>query len=319
MGKIRDILLNARIQTAGETTVGMAVGYSVGIHDPYIIGLIAVMMFGILYHGIGFTINNLFDYPYDVVDPHKQELPLVAQRLNFMHTRKATYILMWIVFISVLIYTVQILHNPYALLFFVIAVISGLFYNGRNKETNWGQVGIILAFPSMIMFAYSLDHTMNYLAVFVFIYAVLTISFLNLFSGQMKDIGVRGQANFLRACGCNTSTMSPMAISIGFLIKMAAVYVFVYLYIMYPTFNVYMAMVIAAISMFIAILMISGRPSDYRRNQIMAVGVELTAAIAFVVAFVVPLYLIIALILFPIVWLVLFNRVFFNTSFHMKV
>jgi 4-hydroxybenzoate polyprenyltransferase len=309
------------MQTAGETTVGMAIAYIAGVRSFSVIGLLGIIALGTIYHGIGFSWNNIYDYSYDKDDPHKSDLPLVAGRLDYFNTTSGLAILTAIMTVVYIYLALRFAVVPLvAVAAIILAIGGGFYYDARNKRTNRGQIGIIVAFPSLTLYAFMFTHTFDFTGILIITYATAMISYLNLFSGQMKDIGNRNQANFLRYMGSTGNGLSQRAIVVGFTIKAIALMSIAIAVAHAGFIRIVLSVSMAFASWILAIYsMAFFTDGGYRNQQIYAVLVELTGAIAFIIAFTVSPYVMLLFVAYPVVWMVLFNRYFFGSLLFMKV
>jgi len=183
-----------RIHTAALTMPITLAGYVLaGGRDP-LVGL-GWVLFGLLWHYVGFLQNNLFDLRYDRLDPEKQHFPLVRGAID---PRTA-----WIVDdVGLLLLAVAgaLLSglSPGSIVFLAVGIIAGTLYNAFSKRTLLKPIPIALCFASLPLIPYLSLRPLDRVAQLLFAFVFATIFYQIAYSGELKDIK-RGERNILLA------------------------------------------------------------------------------------------------------------------------
>jgi len=139
--------LHAAPLTWGALLAGVILA---GQRDPSM--LLMWLMFGTLYHAVGFTHNALCDMKTDRLSPHKAMFPLVSRSIT--RSSAETFYLcgaMAGVFCSVLIAK----WNQWVALLFMMAVFWGHLYNRTSKRYLVSPLTCMMAYLCLFVFGYA--------------------------------------------------------------------------------------------------------------------------------------------------------------------
>lgn len=195
ISRLVTIVSFTRIHTACLTMSVLIIAALLSGQSTWHVFLFAV--FALFFHMFGFALNNLTDYRYDLKDPYKQHFPLISGRINYRHAVYAdiagillAYVLgAWIVALE-----------PIPMAMMSVAFLAGILYNLKNKTSAFGPVLISTSFALLIpyvMFSGSINIT---LMVLYFVFAFLTMYAQISVAGFIKDIEV-DQYNMMSGMG----------------------------------------------------------------------------------------------------------------------
>lgn len=194
-----------RSHTCPATMMLVMIFYLLGGGELFSLFGLLVLVFSILIHWFSFGNNTLMDTAmgYDTKDKHKQHHPLISGKISLESAHKVihtgivilTFLGIWIALNSG--------GNPlYAIMFFMIFIVTGFAYNnGLSKVTIFGFIPITLSFTSLTLYAYYLcDSEMSELVLLCVLYMAWTLLFQISYSGHLKEIETVGE-NLLRHFG----------------------------------------------------------------------------------------------------------------------
>jgi len=211
MPALKEWIRLGRFQTASLTAAGALLGCAIGsvVAGTHVwFDYVLVFIWGNGYHFFGFYQNNLCDLKYDRLDPSKQNFPLVSGAIP-VRRAWAFWVVGFVVFYIMGAWLV-LRHSAtfwWGFFFLNSAVIWGILYNMYSKRTLWSRLAISPAFfgvPGVGYFAvgaepYSLG--VWYLAW----YAFFLVWHNNTYMGGLKDLP-SDPINLLRKWG---STAAP--------------------------------------------------------------------------------------------------------------
>jgi 4-hydroxybenzoate polyprenyltransferase len=168
------------------------------------------VLLGALIHGVAFSINNIFDLPWDRKDPNKQHFPLVQEIISPRAANVATGILT-IPLCAVLI-IIECRHGYdrslgwlAPILVFAVIMVTGLLYCEYSKRSARAQVFQVLSFGLMPLLFYLIHGGRAMLSPEIVgtTVALMCVMLMADLVGSLKDIEVDPPAaSFARALGC---------------------------------------------------------------------------------------------------------------------
>lgn len=313
------MLAFSRIHTASLTIPVLIISALLsGYSYPYIIGF---AVFALLFHGVGFALNNIADYDYDVQDPYKKHFPLITGKINYRNATMSDTIGL----IIVAVYGMVLSHGVVSVVLLSLAIIFGIVYNFRNKTSKYAQIYISLSFSLLIPYVmFGRDDTIVMILYTVF--AFFTMMYQIGVSGYIKDVEVP-QYNMMSAMGMkliggqimfSQKNRTYAAILRIIVIISGAVVIYfgknaiVYLipFAMVQILTVIHGNKLVTTQRWIRNVMLK-RMSMVEILNYMSIAVGLGAYYG-------PWW-VIFLIVFPMVWFVSFNRIFYGTSMFPRV
>lgn len=192
-----------RVHTAALTWAIALLGYGLAGGKIFSIEAFLFAFFGFLWHLVGFTDNNVFDYQYDVKDPAKQHFPLVKGQVTVWDADLIVKI-----GVSILaVYGAWLAQaKAPALVAMLIGITTGFIYNRYNKVHLWKPIPISLCFAAVPMFTFlSTGQSPNFLTWLVMAYVFMQVWYQIAVSGEMKEIEIPAENNILRKLGARVS------------------------------------------------------------------------------------------------------------------
>lgn len=139
--------LHAAPLTWGTLLAGVVLA---GQRDPFT--LLQWLLFGTLYHAVGFTHNALCDMKTDSLSPHKAMFPLV----NGSITRSSAETLYLCGALLGVVYSVYLAKwNQWVALLFMFAVFWGHVYNRTSKQYLVSPLACAMAYLCLFIFGYA--------------------------------------------------------------------------------------------------------------------------------------------------------------------
>jgi len=332
------VLIHSRIHTASLTIPVAMIGYILsGRVDVLSLTLIAVI--ALLFHGVGFSWNNIFDYSYDRMDKNKTHFPIISGDIDYKRTVNATIIATVITLLIAIITDGNIISDA----MFIVAIVFGFIYNIYNKRTLIATVYISLSFASIPVYAYffrwsDLLHIIgnapiNYtplIPTFMFIFSFLTMMFQISVSGYLKDMEVP-QKNLLIWMGGrvqdNVLHSSPLMIAYSIITRLLPV-VSVLVFIPLLHFNlifVILFLVLEGVTVYLTIMMLQSVTYDRKRELKRMSMIEIINyfSYVFITASLVTRHIMLQyitfMILFPVIWFIVMNRIMWGTDLYPNV
>lgn len=177
-----------RVHTASLTMAGAVVGGLLAGGSPGMLALLAG--WALLYHAAGFALNNVADYKADLKDPAKTHFPLVTGEISLDAAR--VFVLVGIA-ASILGGWAIAFHSlsfwP-ATVFLMVAHVAGINYNLQSKKALHAPGWICLAFGSIPAYAYLAAGGPNEPGLWslLVLYALGIMAFQISVSGDLKDL-----------------------------------------------------------------------------------------------------------------------------------
>ena len=315
MHRFVEILSFTRIHTASLTVSVVVIAALLSSYSITYVALFAV--FALLFHMFGFSINNIMDYRYDLTDPYKRHFPSISGSINMGHAMVASMIG------TVLSYIYGAWLVGFAILpviFLSVALIAGIVYNFINKVSAFGPFLISLSFASLIPYVMLSLHGTQNIIVFYAAFAFLTLYYQIGVSGYLKDIEV-DQYNFMSRLGMKliagkiTFTDDNRNYAFGLRVAILTVGLVVAGLI---GFNLITATVFVAIQ-----LVVIGRSIHMLKNnawirtnylkQMSMIEILNYFSLAILFAPMYGMWWMAFLVVFPILWFMAFNKMFFGT------
>lgn len=312
-----------RLQTAGFTVAISLLGYYLAGGKIFSVYGFYILLFSLLFHACGHLDNNVCDLKYDLRDPSKKHFPLVSGEILFERARKACYLALWLIVLSGLFLS----NGSLASIFFLVLGVSmGLAYNRVNKRVYWKPIPFALSFISLPCFFYYANASLTTMVFILYcIYGFLALSWELGVGGELKDINNPAEKNILRRLG--------VAVEDGKIVfsfrSEAYVWSFKVLnYFVGVGVLIFLAMsLVNAVAYWIswgmALFFVNGLGSsgEWNRKRRMRdlVLVELFTYLAVVVALALPLIEAVTMVVFPVAWLITFNRIIWSSGLTPRV
>lgn len=322
---IRDWLQIGRMHTsAAETGLLLIIAYLAHVPPVY---WPFYLLFGLLYHFVGFGYNSLFDYEkYDRYDDNKAHHPLnrgvlkpdgVMRVLNsFMVVGVLFFFGLWLLNSYHEAYSMSVLTISFII--FVVGIILGFAYNLYSK-LNKIIAGLTISF-SYAMIALSIymisGGTLNNSIMLVIAWIIFYILFQIWIGGEAKDITNEHEKNLLRDMGCKAHQNGKLIYSIpamGFFLLLASMKIVLNVAILgipQPPRIIMLVPILAILVLYPTILF----ATNGHRQLLKVLGAgEALSYIAFALAVTAnPIYILI-FVLVPVVVFILLNRIMWNT------
>ncbi|MEM2941392.1 MAG: UbiA family prenyltransferase [Thermoproteota archaeon] len=155
------------------------------------------LLFGLLWHYVGFLQNNILDYEYDRRDPEKQHFPLVSGRIKLVDAVVVESVGLIVLAVSGLLLGGR---NTYSTTFLIAGIVSGTLYNLTSKKTLLKPIPIAICFASLPAISYTSVRPPDTTMWLLFFAVFTTILYQIGFSGELKDIR-QGERNILLRLG----------------------------------------------------------------------------------------------------------------------
>ena len=196
--RLTDFLEIGRIHTASLTMPAAALGYLIGggtWDEPM---MAFWLFFALLFHYVGFLLNNIFDLPYDRQDASKAHFALVDGRISL---KDAWTIEIIGVAMALALVILVSWGKLLAALTGMAAILLGVLYNAVSKRTTLSPLLITASFTSLFLFPYLTRAAgRKDLALLVALFMVLLMLFQIGYEGYLKDIEA-DKLNLLRRLG----------------------------------------------------------------------------------------------------------------------
>lgn len=187
-----------RIHTAALTSSVLVLGYVLAGNPLFSLKSVVWWLWGVLFHAAGFLNNNLMDYRYDKLDPHKSHFPLVRGDVGYEAAVQLDCVLLTAMGIAGALLSNA---NPVALLFLAVCTASGFAYNWISKVSLLAPIPISACFGLLIGFPYFAEGgELNVLISLSLAFWLATIAYQIAYSGYYKDM-LSDKVNLLRRLG----------------------------------------------------------------------------------------------------------------------
>lgn len=318
---LKEWITQTRIHTACLTMAGTVLPIALINNSLYHLDVLFFALWALIFHATGFTHNNVCDYKYDKVDPGKQHFP-------WIHDPKAYEKMKWVVYIGTLIglYFGLWLSNGefWSMAFLIIAIGAGYAYNYVCKKTIWSFVFITISFTSLPLFAFfSTGIPFGGVWIWVSIYAALLMTFQIAVEGELKDF-LCDEANLLRSLGMRLDgiTLCQSFRSMAFIwgLKVTGVAVSSIIIALNSSEMMDLAIISLAAPVALLILVVTynmTKTQTWNRAKAlreMATIEILTYWLLIIsLAKLMNLDMIIAFLLFPVIWFITWNKIMWGT------
>ena len=277
-------------------------------------------MFGLIFHYVGFLQNNCIDYKYDRKDPNKQHFPLVRGDINVYHANLVQQI--GLVVIALL--GIALMNgNIVAWIIMLAAMGAGTLYNKVSKTSLTSTFWICLTFSPLFLFSYlSTGGEMDQTAWLIFFFINLQIAFQIGYSGYLKEIGSLEQVNLLRKMGARVKDgiFEPKyTLIFGSLLRGATIILLVL--IASELIEWILVLSFFAVSQVFVFMIMKRRKWERDKDLIRMSLVEALTYFTLPVAIgsIIGWDAVAFLIIFPLIWFVMWNRLIWGTKFTPRV
>lgn len=199
MSSLKDWLTFFRIHTAALTQGAFLLGYLLAGGKIGEIGALAWILYGTLFHAVGFSMNNLMDYKADKEDPSKKGHPLISGAISYETGVDVTCVLLFLLLLTGIMLTKV---SALAMWLLIFCVAMGVVYNLASKVYLWAPVPITLTFGPLPAVSYFATGGTNIIIIsLVVAYFICQIWWQIAISGYLKELEVEEQPNLLRSWG----------------------------------------------------------------------------------------------------------------------
>ncbi len=298
----------------------LVIGYLMAGGEIWSLETLWWAMFGLLWHAIGFLQNNIFDLNADKNDPNKQHFPLVRGDINVYHANLVQQI--GLVVIALL--GIALMNgNIVAWIIMLAAMGAGTLYNKVSKTSLTSTFWICLTFSPLFLFSYlSTGGEMDQIAWLIFFFINLQIAFQIGYSGYLKEIGSLEQINLLRKMGARVKDgiFEPKyALIFGSLLRGATIILLVL--IASELIEWILVLSFFAVSQVFVFMIMKRRKwerdKDLKRMSLVEALTYFTLPVA--IGSIIGWDAVAFLIIFPLIWFVMWNRLIWGTKFTPKV
>ena len=311
-----------RFHTVPATLLLVVGFWLVGGGNLFSFEAIAIFIYAILLHSIGFGHNSLMDVAkgYDQQDPHKQHFPLVKGTIDL----NTAHIIIQTLMILTALYSIAIalfLANN-AILFIIFIFLHTVFGHAYNDSLDkatafkWIPIGLCYAFLGLgAFFISAVDFNIFVIlgAVYVFMQIVFQIGW----EGELKDIEATAEASMLRRLKCkleNDIFRCPLKAKIfGYASKIINILVGLIVVLMLDDVIVYL--VFSFVMMELLVELVNDRFYIRHKELVKMSVMEVLTVYAIIVAFspIIGYLEATALMIFGILWFVIFNKILWGT------
>ena len=298
----------------------LIIGYLMAGGELWSLDTLWWAIFGLIFHGIGFLQNNIFDLAVDKKDPNKQHFPLVRGDINVYHANLVQQI--GLVVIALL--GIALMNgNIVAWIIMLAAMGAGTLYNKVSKTSLTSTFWICLTFSPLFLFSYlSTGGEMDQTAWLIFFFINLQIAFQIGYSGYLKEIGSLEQINLLRKMGARVKDgiFEPKyTLIFGSLLRGATIILLVL--IASELIEWILVLSFFAVSQVFVFMIMKRRKWERDKDLIRMSLVEALTYFTLPVAIgsIIGWDAVAFLIIFPLIWFVMWNRLIWGTKFTPKV
>lgn len=186
-----------RIHTASLTFPAVLLGAIIG-GETDLFRLLNFVLWAILFHGVGFAANNVFDIEYDRTDPHKSHFPLVTGEISLENAKSFVFFGSCVGSVWGLLLTNL---SPLSILFLVLSITWGYVYNMTCKRIVSGVLFIMASTPCLCLFSYfSVAQQVKPLIMLLCVYLVSYMAYDIGYLGYFKDLP-SDKVNLLKIIG----------------------------------------------------------------------------------------------------------------------
>ena len=318
-----------KMHTSNLTQVGAMLGpLLAGVRD--IPTLITFALWGFLYHAWGFTENNIQDYEYDLKDPAKQHFALIKGEIPLSTAKNVNHILFVLtLFGGVMLTNLKesiLVIGPHwiPLIFLFMSMSTGMLYNRLCKKSLTAPLFIAIAFTSVPLFTYFCRaQELNLPIILVSIYTIFLMLFQIAFEGYLKDLE-SDPVNLLRAWGAKIVIDESPKLNIGRqayfwgTLKIVNMMIGLILLLLIDT-SAYAEVLFFFMWMGTLIVFYKLVDIKYDNKKVTsnAARMEILTYFALILALqgILDWTITITLVIYPIVWFVVFNRLTWGSRF----
>ena len=316
---VRDWLVFGRIHTSALTQGVLILGYLLASNEFLSWGTLHWALLGILFHYVGFSMNNFCDLQEDLRDPNKTSHPLVSGEIN--PTKALNTIIALLVLLSASgVYLCG--GFTWASLLFIFCIISGTVYNFYSKEALWVPIPISLCFGPLVLVSYlASGGQLNLLISLVTAYMIGQIFFQISTEGYLKELET-DQLNLMKWLGVKLGDGqfigSWLATGFAVITKVPFLLLIVPITLISPTGVIFgsFALVLVCLALVWTFVLISSRAWNHSETVRLCALIEiatfyaLLAAVAGVINVTVSLFL----MGYLLVWYVCWTRYYWPTQ-----
>lgn len=320
---LKDWVTLGRVHTSSLTQGAFLIGYFIGGGQLLSWETLGWMLFAIWFHYVGFLDNNIKDYQYDVKDSHKLAHPLVRGKITLEGAWFVRQLGLLLV-AGVGVFITQIKPIPYGIL--VAAVGFGLLYNRRSKKSVISPLWITLSFaPLMLIPYFTLGGNQDILILLAFLYGAFQMLFQISVEGYLKDIDV-DRRNLLLVLGGKFKQMSSTR---GFFTTSNRVLIFAYLLLLvklyaglailshleWPLLGIVGFLLCMIPASWLSLGFAGSQTFNNRLIVRRAATIEILSYFGLVFALqpVLGLSGLLFMIVYPLIWFVAWNRIYWST------
>ncbi len=319
MNNMRAYLQLFRIHTASLTIPAVVIGYLLATHTPSPLYIFLISIYALLFHAFGFLWNNIFDYPYDKEDVYKQHFPLVSGAVNYTQAKKIAISGTIVSFI----YGFYLFHNNLiTILFLILSIFFGFMYNIFNKKYMHSVIYISLSFMFLSITPFTNFHTINHTILIYALFGFLTMVFQNGISGFIKDMHVN-QINTLTYMGTYINNdelhVSSLTMFYAYVIRFSIMLSGILLCTTSATLSMFGAIQTMIIVLTFKLLQEGKYNRDHRLKLMSLIEVLNYYSLAIIMIDYTTVYWVAFLLLFPITYFVIMNKITWGTMIHPKV
>jgi 4-hydroxybenzoate polyprenyltransferase len=315
-----------RIHTSCLTQAGLVIGLLLA-GETNLLKYVLFMLFGVIFHAVGFTANNYFDYKYDRTDESKAHFPLVTGEISLLDTKR--FIIAGTVLgtlLGIYLSNLRIL----SIAFLVGATSFGFLYNYSNKFMPYcGPLWITISFTCLPLFSYfSVTDAWSLSILFVTEYTLVLMFYQIAVEGNLKDINVN-QANILIALGTKVENgvIRHSLSSKVFMAKLVAlkfIIMFIFIWFTIDMWNIIQACIF---SLLMVILLSEsyelGKDQTYDNTTIVR-NCALTEIFTYLLLatcleFIMGWAWYVFLLVYPVAWFIVWNRITWGTTIRPRV
>jgi len=276
-------------------------------------------LFAVVYHAGGFLQNNILDFRHDRLDPAKAHFPLISGEVSLRHAKGLFTGLTVLTFLAGLCLS----HGRWLSIIFLVSLMGfGWLYNWRCKQDVLSPAYIATAFVSLPLFSYfAYAFRLTPLIIWSLFYMAFLMLFQIAVEGYMKDIQ-SDKVSLLKRLG--TVYHENGRIDVSFRTKLFAwglkvpgliLFVVIWHLAGSDTFSFWLGLTIASGVLGASYMLMKSGTFDNRKRVRLCAIIEVLSYNLLVIALQGQMgwSTTIFLIVCPIGWFLLFNRLTWNT------
>lgn len=308
---VRNWLVFGRIHTAALTQGTLIIGYLLAGNEFLSWGTLHWALLGILFHYVGFAMNNLCDLQHDLRDPNKTSHPLVSGEIKPIVGLNTIIVLLMLLSAS----GVYLCGGfSWASILFIFCIINGIIYNIYSKEHLWPAFSISFCFGPLVLVSYlASGGQLNLLISLVTAYMIGQIFFQIAVEGHFKELET-DQLNLMKWLGVELKDGklidSWLATGFAMISKVPFLLLIIPITLISPTGVIFgsFALVLICLAMVWTFALMSSRKWDHSKTVRTCALIEIStfyallAAVAGVINVTVSLFLMGYLLVWYICW-----------------